>query len=210
MLKAILRESYEPSSSPHMRTISNANFRIGENEWMILNSPRCSQKVIRTPIFSWRYRAVRRCYRFVARTSPNDERMVLIDGSSSKGLEWDTVFRDASDGIRRFLVDTPWMMMCRWKRRGVFRRRNSRLGRNLILLTRQHERVKDSSFAPPSIFLQELPPYLTERIEVRDLFDPIFASTGTRVSWGRRDDFYQEKQYESTGTGTRRGKKERL
>lgn len=133
--------------------------------------------------------------------SPNDERMVLSTVHQAKGLEWDTVFvmhLMESAFPSRYAMDDDAQME---EERRLFYVAVTRARRNLYLTYSATRAGEGLSFAPPSIFLQELPPYLTERIEVRDSFGSGFLRPPERESRWDGDDFYQEKTIRIDGYG---------
>ncbi|MBI4138786.1 ATP-dependent helicase [Candidatus Uhrbacteria bacterium] len=130
--------------------------------------------------------------RAAAGGAPTDEKMVLSTVHQAKGLEWDTVFiMHLMDGCfpSRYAEDDESQME---EERRLFYVAVTRARRRLYL-TYSATRAGDGlSFMPPSLFVQELPPHLMERMEIREGFGGGMPARRESRWSGDGDSFYQE------------------
>ena len=128
------------------------------------------------------------------RSHPQDEeRMILSTVHQAKGLEWDTVFvihlSDAAFPNRRAMEEEGGVE----EERRLFYVAMTRARRKLILsypLTTGRETL---SFNQASLFIEELPPHLLERVELRRMGTSVFrdrlpAAKTDEWSWDASSD----------------------
>ncbi len=123
--------------------------------------------------------------------SMGEERMVLSTVHQAKGLEWDTVFvmhlADTAFPNRRAMTEEGGLE----EERRLFYVAVTRARRQLFLTYPTVLGAESMMLCQPSLFIEELPPRLLERVELRDGRNGA-APKRTSWSWDSGDAGYEE------------------